>query len=86
MRDSRGLGRADEGRCQVVFNQLDELVQIGLLLQFQRRAKTTGLVQGVLVKRLGGGYAVEAFKKLALSTGKVGISSRYVTGLPPRAG
>ena len=48
----------------MVFNQLDELVQIAFFLQFQSRAKTTGLVQGVLVKRLGSGDAVEAFQKL----------------------
>ena len=86
MTDSRGLGCTDERRCEMALDELDELIEFRLLLQTQRRANAARLVEGVLVEGLGGGNAVATLEDLALSAGKVGISSRYFTDLPPRDG
>src|SRR5208337_807088 len=63
MTDSRGLGCADEGGCEVALDELDELIELHLLLQTQRRAEAVRLVQGVLVEGLGGGDAVATLKE-----------------------
>ncbi len=86
MADSRSLSRTDERRCEVTLDECDELIEVRLLLQTECRAEAEGLVKGVFVERLGGGDAVATLKEPVLSTGKVGISSRYFTDLPPRHG
>src|SRR5271165_6835723 len=64
MTDNRSLGCADERGCEVALDELDELVEVRLLLQTQRRAEAVGLVKGVLVEGLGGGDAVATLEEL----------------------
>jgi len=47
----------------VALDKLDELIELRLLLQTQRRAEAVWLVQGVLVEGLGGGDAVATLKE-----------------------
>jgi len=63
MTNSRGVGCADEGGCEVALDELDELIELRLLLQTQRRAEAARLVQGVLVEGLGGGDAVATLEE-----------------------
>jgi len=63
MMNSRSLGCADERRCEVTLDELDELIELHLLLQTQRCAEAARLVQGVLVEGLGGGDAVATLEE-----------------------
>jgi hypothetical protein len=64
MTDTRSLGCTDEGGSEVALNDRDELIEVRLRLQTQRRAKAVGLVESVLVERLGGGDAIATLEEL----------------------